>query len=203
MTAAVTAPLPYQAPPHTLARASVAALAAGAAIVLLFVMPAEYGIDPTGVGGALGLTRMSGKAVEAAEDAAAPDAAAPVAPVAVPPQTKANIDKTTPWRSDERAVTLAPHSGIELKARMQPGDALMFRWTASGPLKMDMHGESVTGGSEAPTYWKEKGLTSAQGSFTAPFAGIHGWYWRNQSETPVTLKLNTEGFYKELFQPAE
>lgn len=35
----------------------------------------------------------------------------------------------------------------------------------------------------------------------APFNGIHGWYWRNQGETPVTLTLKTSGFYRKLIRP--
>jgi hypothetical protein len=66
-----------------------------------------------------------------------------------------------------------------------------------------MHGEVGPPSTDFTTYWKEKGLASAQGNFVAPFAGIHGWYWRNQGETPVTLTLDTSGFYAELFQPAE
>jgi len=51
MTAAAST-TPYQASSSTLARATIAALAAGAAILVLFVLPAEYAIDPTGVGDA-------------------------------------------------------------------------------------------------------------------------------------------------------
>jgi len=84
---------------------------------------------------------------------------------------------------------------------MAQGDSLVFRWTATGPVKMDMHGERSLDAEEFSTYWKQKGLSRAQGSFTAPFAGIHGWYWRNQGETPVTLTLETTGFYTRLFEP--
>ena len=37
----------------------------------------------------------------------------------------------------------------------------------------------------------------AHGSFAAPFAGIHGWYWKNRTEGKVTIKLTTTGFYSE------
>lgn len=70
------------------------AIAAAAAILILatVVLPAEYGIDPTGAGRALGLTRMGEiklrLAREAAADAAADEAAAKeeetAAPVAAP-----------------------------------------------------------------------------------------------------------------------
>jgi len=190
--------IPYQASRRTLARASIAALLGAGAVLALFVLPAEYGIDPTGVGGALGLTALNGDA----EDVDTPTPAATVgATVPVPEQTQASIAKTTPWRTDERTVTIGAHDGVELKAEMKTGDAFVFSWSSSGPVKMDMHGETSMTATSFSTYWKQKGLSGAQGSFTAPFAGIHGFYWRNQGETPVTLTLRTTGFYTKLFQP--
>lgn len=202
-TAGAAAPaVPYQASPAALGKAVLAAGLGAAAILVLFVLPAERGIDLTGAGKALGLTRMApGAAAEAADSASAP-ASTQNAALVVPPQTMANIAAATPWRSDEKTLTLAPHTGIEVKAHMVKGDHLVFRWTATGPIRMDMHGEpkGATGG-EFTDYWKQKNLTSAQGSFTAPFEGTHGWYWRNGGETPVTITLNTNGFYHDLFEP--
>ena len=191
--------LPYQAPRDALFKAIGAAAAGAAAILVLFVLPAERGIDLTGAGKALGLTRMAGGAESDGPDAPA----APAAPaLAVPPQTRENIAAATPWRSDEKTVTLAPHSGIEVKAHMGQGDHLVFRWTSTGPIRMDMHGEPKGAKDGAFTdYWKQKNLTEARGSFTAPFEGTHGWYWRNGGETPVTITLNTNGFYRDLFEP--
>lgn len=173
MTAATTAP--YQASPRTLGRASLAALAAGAAILVLFVLPAEYAIDPTGSGKALGLTRMAA-GDDAAEDAPVSPAAASAPAIAVPAQTQANIARATPFRTDEKTVTLEPGKGIEVKARMKAGDSFNFRWTSTGPVRADMHGEPVGGKEDEFTdYWKQKDIASSQGSFTAPFAGTHGW----------------------------
>ena len=33
------------------------------------------------------------------------------------------------------------------------------------------------------------------GSYTAPFDGVHGWYWENLTDSPVTITLRTAGFY--------
>jgi hypothetical protein len=198
-----TAPLPYQASPRALARASIAASATAAAILLLFVLPAEWGIDPTGAGKAMGLTRMA-QTDEMEDEAQVPDASpAAAAALTIAPQTKENIVTATAWRSDEKTVTLPPHSGIEIKAHMAKGDRLVFRWAASGgAVRMDMHGEPTKGKEgEFSTYWKQKNLTEAQGSFTAPYDGTHGWYWRNGGETPVTIALKTAGFYGDLFEP--
>jgi hypothetical protein len=187
--------IPYQAPTGKLAAACGVAAAGAAAILTLFVLPAERGVDLTGLGRVLGLTGMASAVPEAAADAAPQAAAAP---------TKATIAKVTPLRADEMTLTLPPHSGVEVKAEMAAGDHLIFRWDATGPVKADMHGEPPNAGDdEFTTYWKETGLTSGQGAFTAPFEGIHGWYWRNRGETPVTVKVRTNGFYKALIQPAE
>lgn len=193
--------LPYQASTGSLARASIAATAAAAAILVLFVLPAEWGIDPTGAGKAMGLTRMA--QTDESEAEATPGAAAAVPVLTIAPQIKENIAAATPWRTDEKTVSLAPHSGIEVKAHMAKGDRLIFRWSAKGgAVRMDMHGEPTNGKEgEFSTYWKQKDLTEAQGSFIAPYDGTHGWYWRNGGETPVSIDLQTAGFYKDLFEP--
>ena len=68
---------PGTEPPSTrqLVRSTVVALAVAGAILMTVVLPAEYGVDPTGVGRVLGLTQMgeikSRLATEAAADSAA------------------------------------------------------------------------------------------------------------------------------------
>lgn len=184
--------------PKTLVKASAGAAVAAALVLTLFVLPAETGIDVTGLGGAIGLTRMA-----AAAEPVPTEAVVPAAPAGTP--VKDSIAKTAALRSDEMTVTLAPHSGTEVKAHMQAGDSFVFRWeTRGGPVKVDMHGERPNAADgEFTSYWKEKELGSAQGSFTAPFEGTHGWYWRNKGETPVTVTVRTTGFYKDIFRPEE
>ena len=187
---------PYQASPGALAKAGLGAVVAAAAVLTLFVLPAEYGIDPTGVGGALGLTRMAAK----------PEAeTAPAAPVAAEPgvMNQASIAKATPMRRDRQELVLPPHSGAEVKAHMAQGDHFIFQWQATGgQVRFDMHGEPPNAKEgEFTSYWKGKDLDSAQGAFTAPYTGTHGWYFRNRGETPVTVTVETTGFYQDLYLP--
>ncbi|WP_327754249.1 hypothetical protein VVT58_02980 [Sphingobium sp. SJ10-10] len=183
--------------PSTLAKATGGAALAAAAILTLFVLPAEYGVDPTGVGTALGLTGMVAGKAEAAPAAPAPATASDIAT-----PSKASISKSTPWRQDEMTITLPPHSGQEVKAHMEKGDSFIFTWKSSGPIKAEMHGEELNAANDAFTdYWKELEIDGGQGDFTAPFGGIHGWYFRNKGETPVTVTVKTVGFYKDLYQP--
>lgn len=188
--------------PATLAKASAGAAVAAALVFTLFVLPAETGIDPTGVGSALGLTAMAADPEPAAEEGGTVSLDPAAGPSA---QSQASIAKATPFRSDEMTVVLAPHRGTEVKAYMEKGDSFVFRWEAKGgSVKLDMHGEPPNAAEdEFASYWQDKDIKEAQGSFTAPFAGTHGWYWRNNGETPVTVTVRTTGFYTKLARPGE
>lgn len=80
-----------------LIRATLGSAAAAGAILVLFWLPAEYGIDATGLGRAMGLTRMGEikqqlHAEAAADDAALAAAPAPAAQAAADPQLLARLE---------------------------------------------------------------------------------------------------------------
>lgn len=68
-----TTPTPPSA--RALARSTLLAAVVAALLLVTTVLPAEYGIDPTGIGRVLGLTQMGEIKVRLAKEAAA-DAAA-------------------------------------------------------------------------------------------------------------------------------
>ena len=70
--------------PRGLIRATIGSLAAATAILTLFWLPAEYGIDPTGLGRVTGLTQMGEIKQQLYAEAAAEDAAEAALP-ATPP----------------------------------------------------------------------------------------------------------------------
>ncbi|WP_321794728.1 transmembrane anchor protein [Caballeronia sp. J97] len=184
---------------QTLAKATAGAVATAAVILTLFVLPAERGIDVTGIGRALGLTGMAAGAARA-EPAAPSLTPLPAAAGAMP--NKLSISKATPYRSDEMELVLPPNAGAEIKAQMHEGDHLVFRWEATGgPVNVDMHGERPNAGKAYTSYWKAVEQTGAQGAFNAPFDGTHGWYWRNRGDRDVVIKVRTDGFYAKLFRP--
>lgn len=57
--------------PRALLRATVIALGVAVVVTIVAVLPAEYGIDPTGIGSKLGLTQMGRLKLELAREAAA------------------------------------------------------------------------------------------------------------------------------------
>jgi hypothetical protein len=180
-----------------LGKATAVALAVAGAILVAAVLPAEYGIDPSGIGNALGLTKLNGAARQAAEVAPAASA--------VPAAGAGTVAKTgRAFRADEMSVTLQPGEGAEVKAQIRKGEQFVFTWASDGgPVKSDMHGEPFNAKpNEFTTYWKVAQQSGGQGSFVAPFDGIHGWFWRNKGDKPVTIHVKVSGFHEKLYRPA-
>lgn len=181
-------------------------LAAIAAIVILFtvVLPAEYGIDPTGVGKLLRLTEMGQVKQQLAEEAAA-DAAGllttetPDVDNVTEKAVNATIADTTvtsgQWR-DEIPFTLTPGEGIEIKMKMSEGDKANYSWAVTGgEVNFDTHGDAL---GKAISYEKGRGVASDEGVLEAAFTGNHGWFWRNRGQSDVQVVLRTSGEYSSI-----
>ena len=200
-------PLPADLPSsRQLLRSTLLAAVSAAVLLIAVVLPAEYGIDPTGIGRALRLTEMGEikqqLAAQAETDATAPPAAALPAPTApalpAAPQVPAPVAEAAqpaPWR-DEMSVTLTPGEGTEIKLRMQEGDKADYSWVVQGgAVNFDTHGD---GGGRSISYEKGRGVPADEGELVAAFTGNHGWYWRNRGQANVTLVLRTRGTYSDI-----
>ncbi|WP_273457453.1 hypothetical protein [Nevskia ramosa] len=191
-------PTTIQATTPQLLKASGLALAVAGAILVTAVLPAEYGIDPTGIGSALGLTALSAKPA-----AAAPPATTTAESVlAVPSPSDAVVKRATPFHSEEMSLTLVANQGAEIKAAMKVGERFEFSWRSEGgPVSFDMHGEKPNDGDNFSSYWKDRDQSEAHGSFVAPFDGVHGWYWKNRGSEPVTVTVKVSGYFDKLYMP--
>ena len=183
-----------------LVRSTLVAVAVASAILVAAVLPAEYGVDPTGAGEVLGLTEMGRIKMQLAAEADADRAAelatsTPAAPV-VAPRPEALPIAPAVGRSDEMAITLTPGEGAEVKLVMDKGDKANFSWTvAGGVVNFDLHAD---GSGRSTSYEKGRGVPAAEGVLEAAFDGNHGWYWRNRGDSPVTVTLRTSGAYSEI-----
>ena len=195
-----------------LVRSTVIALLTAVGLLVTVVMPSEYAVDPTGVGRALGLTQMGELKIilaqEALADAAPPQAAAPApAPAPTPqvaqvqpiakPVTQPAPTPTSALKTNQMSVTLKPGEGTEIKLEVLNGKSVSYEWTAvGGPVNFDTHGEPYNGEKGYfHSYSKGKQVKSDKGEFTAIFDGTHGWFWRNRSNSDVTIALKTTGDY--------
>ena len=85
---------------------------------------------------------------------------------------------------------------MEYKYRLDKGEALLYSWKATAPVNYEFHAEpDGAPRGYAQTYEKEDEKQQASGTLTAPFSGIHGWYWENTTDQEVTVTLTTAGYY--------
>ena len=176
----------------TLARTTAIALVVAGVILVTAVLPAEYGIDPVGTGRWLGLTDIAAPPLD-------PVAMARAEGAALKPTANGAIGEYPgQFAFDVYEVVLQPYEYVEYKYQLEEGAAMAYSWTASAPVLQDFHGERADGGAAgapAEESFDKRDRQAADGSFTAPFAGIHGWYWENPGGEPVTVRLTTSGFY--------
>lgn len=195
-----------------LVRSTLIAIVAAAAILVTIVLPAEYAIDPTGIGRALRLTEMGEIKTQLANEAEQDklkDQQGAVSPAAPGPRSSlldrvlaelvvgsAHAQTAQGARMDEITIVLKPGQGAEVKLAMAKGAKADFSWTVTGGVvNFDLHGD---GGGQETSYEKGRGAASDQGTVTAAFDGNHGWFWRNRGSGDVTLTLRTNGSYTEI-----
>jgi hypothetical protein len=195
------APVQLKVSARTLALITGGGLVAGALIVLGAIMPAEYNVDPLGLGKLSGIARLW------APDEKKFDAKSGTGPLA--------REYDIPLRSDVVEIPLTDFMGgakgseLEYKVRMKEGATLVFDWEAIGAernndIHYDFHGHTTPKAGEemtVATYKQAYGL-SQKGALTAPFDGIQGWQFINSGDKPAVIRVKLTGFYK-LVPPGE
>jgi hypothetical protein len=151
--------------------ATAGAAVAAAIILITAVLPAEYGIDPLGTGRLLGLTDLAGASGGAItrQDAA--------------------------YKTNRATFELGPYEFVEFKYRLEQGASMIYSWTATGEVIYDFHSEPDGAPEGYAESFDKARLPEAHGTYTAPFSGIHGWFWENPGSKRVTITLTTAGFY--------
>jgi hypothetical protein len=163
---------------QTLVKASAFAGFFGVLVLTVAILPAEYDIDPTGIGASLGLTKLANSA--------------PVNQV-----KSASAVQAGEYQEDRAEITVPAGAGLEYKFSASKGNAIRYSWQSTGgELFFDFHGEpkgDTTGYFESYTVSTSN---QVRGSLTAPFDGSHGWYWENKGSSPITVSLQIEGNYE-------
>jgi hypothetical protein len=163
----------------TLVKVTLIAALIAAILLVTAILPAEYNIDPTGLGEKMGLTELAPKKKTL---------------VSRKPPQKSSKDG---FMSDRVEVIIPAGKGQEYKFHLLKGSRMLYSWDSMGiPLYFDFHGEpdgDTTGYFESYT---ESTASEVKGSFKAPFDGSHGWYWENKTDAPVSVILSTQGQYE-------
>ncbi len=155
--------------PRKIAAAAGVALLTAVMVLLVAVLPAEHGIDPLGTGKALGLLAL-----------------AQVRPIAPQPGE---------YRLDSAELALHPSEWVEYTYRLEAGESMLFSWQATAPVSYNFHSQPDGAPLDYAESFDSQESDRRHGTYTAPFSGIHGWYWENRGTTELTIRLTTAGFY--------
>lgn len=186
----VTAGVPAVEIKNRLAIAAGAALLVAGIILVTIILPAEFAVDPLGTGAKLGLLQLGevGQQVAALETSATSTAGAGQAAIIVAQEK--------PFQQESIDFKIAPGEGMEYKYRLDKGEALLYSWSATAPVDYELHAEpDGAPAGYAQSYEKKAASSGASGTLTAPFPGIHGWYWENKTNQEVTVTLKSAGYY--------
>jgi hypothetical protein len=188
----------------TLFISSLLATVLAVVILITAILPAEYGIDPTGLGKIMGLTVLAPAKKPVLSVTANSNPSIPsdisikeIDPKFVEEQMPVFRQEATSLWKDTVMITIPPLQGLEYKFYLEKGANLGFEWKSDGEkIHFDFHGEPK---GNSTGYFKSFKITTdnkSSGTLTAPFAGSHGWYWENKTRTPIKIFLKTKGNYR-------
>jgi len=176
-------------------------------LLVTVVIPAEYGIDPTGIGKMTGLKRMGEIKMSLAQEAAAERIASEqgVKPTAVPIEqaveptlAPATTETGSSTLNHEMKLTLKPNEGAEIKVSMKKGKSVKYSWkTDGGRANYDAHADSKELKIGYHNYSKGS-EENKEGVIVAAFDGSHGWFWRNRTSGTLNITLQTTGEYTDI-----
>lgn len=188
-----------------LIKSTILAVFVAGIILITTVLPAEYGIDPTGIGHSIGLVKMGEIKVSLAREAAADRNAGKTQEQVDIEELEPDAEKileqeTAVVQNDEMTISLIPNEGKEIKLTMKKGDKVDYVWwTSGGRANFDAHADSKA--LEINYHSYEKGsLERSEGVLEAAFDGNHGWFWRNRTSESMTVTLRVSGKYSDIKQ---
>jgi hypothetical protein len=188
-------PSPSDLPtPKQLVRSTLIAACVACFLLVIAVLPGEYGYDLTGIGKMLGLKKMGEIKVQLKKESSSSNAGNQSAGETVP-TTESTSALASSSRSDSIRVSLSPDQGAEIKMAMREGAQVSYQWVSSGLVNHDTHAE---GSGRSISYSKGRQINSDKGVLVAAFDGKHGWFWRNRGNAPVEVTLHVIGEFRNL-----
>lgn len=189
-------------------KAIVIALTIAGILLVTAVLPAEYGIDPTGAGKAFGFSRLyipedstisqtnilqTFPLIKMEKAGSSPEVKRPPEADNPPPANQ------LAEREDSVQVTVPAGKGLEYKIYMLKHGKMKYEWTVNkGAVYFDFHGEVKQSTPVKDVYFESYTIAYSHnmvGTFLAPFEGKHGWFFRNNGDTDVIVTLRLKGQY--------
>lgn len=200
-----------EAPSATsLLKATIATVIGALILLVLVVLPAEYGVDPTGFGDLTGLSDLANQPYETIEITDIIGGNEVIREVEIPmfgeptplPNPSVFQDQEEEAKTISMTIELGAFEQTEIKTVLDEGKVIVYSWQVNDDkdVYFDFHGHEESFGPDFYVRYKERqeGLNKSSGSLTAPFYGEHGWLFLNINEEPVSITLNITGYYNEI-----
>lgn len=193
-----------------LLKATTATIIGAFILLVLVVLPAEYGVDPTGFGNLTGLSDLAEEPYEIVEFTDIIGGNEVIREVEIPlfgdpvplPNPSVFQDQAEEAQSMSMTIELGAFEQTEIKTVLDEGKVIIYDWQVVDDklVYFDFHGHEESFGPEFFVRYKERqeGLNKSSGSLTAPFYGEHGWLFFNINEEPISITLNVTGYYNEI-----
>jgi len=192
----------------SLVKATLISIVAAAVILVLVVLPSEYGVDLTGFGSATGLNELNAEPMVTIEISDIIGGNEVIREVEIPgfgeptplPNPAVFQDQAEPPETITMKVMIPAERETEVKMAMTEGKVAVYSWEVDqGDIYVDFHGHDISFGPDFFVRYKEQQEGSGNnGSLTAPFDGEHGWYWLNYNEFDVEVTLTITGYFDDI-----
>lgn len=176
----------------------------GGFVFIAAVLPAEYGKDPLGTGNFFGFNKLHVKENAnqlnfkkiGLKDIGSPSSIVKPSE-ANNPATEEQFNK----KSDSITITIPAKKGIEYKVKMLKYGSTKYEWYSQNKeiVFLDFHGEVEEKNPPKEVFYESYTVAYSNnmaGTFTAPFKGKHGWYFKNLSDQEITIILKLQGQYQ-------
>ncbi|OGT71694.1 MAG: hypothetical protein A3H44_15070 [Gammaproteobacteria bacterium RIFCSPLOWO2_02_FULL_57_10] len=108
-------------------------------------------------------------------------------------------NQDSPFRSEVVEIVLAPGAGTEVQSVLAENQVILYQWNTDGPfVYSDFHGHDPADDSFWVQYREDQAGLDDYGSLVAPFSGQHGWYFRNDGQVEIVIRLRVSGYFSEI-----
>jgi hypothetical protein len=129
-------------------------------------------------------------------------ASAPVEWIDVPLADDVYFETRPAYRADQVDIPVPANSDLEYMLDMKQGYSVSYQWSSadiSNPelLLAEFHGHTVRDSDEPGNvmFFKQGRGETSNGYLVAPFDGVHGWYFSNETDQDINITLSLSGFY--------
>lgn len=176
----------------------------GGFVFLIAILPAEYGKDPLGTEKLFGFSklykkesvnRLDFKKIELKNIGSKPSIVKPSEANNPPPEKQLDIIQ------DSIIVKIPAKKGVEYKFKMLKYGSVKYEWYSQNKeiVFLDFHGEVERKVPSKNVFYESYTVAYSNnmgGTFTAPFTGKHGWYFKNLSDQEITIIIKLQGQFK-------